>query len=62
MPLQQPEPLRSDSYPSGPQWELLYFFTYLFLAMPSACGSSQARDLTCIIAAARAIAMTTPDP
>ena len=33
-----------------------------FLAMPSACGSSWARDQTCAIAITWATAVTMPDP
>ena len=35
---------------------------YIYLAMPTACGSSQARDQTCATVAACTIAVAMPDP
>ena len=49
---------------SGDQYApfLFCFVLFCFLAMPDACGRSQARDQTHTAAVTTAAAMMTPDP
>ena len=42
--------------------ELLIFLIIIFSAAPVACGSSRARDQTCITAVTQAAVVTRPDP
>ena len=47
VPLQQPEPLQSDSQPTAPEWERYTFFFFFFRATPSACGDFQDPSPVC---------------
>ena len=73
-PWSSPSHRRDNANPVAPQWEfklifpssycpkILSLFHFLFLAVPVACRSSQARDWTCATAATWATAVTTLDP
>ena len=52
----------AGSYGSSIFKVLFFWLSFVFLAVPTACGSSWAREPTCTTAVTQVAAVTMPDP